>query len=117
MPVPDYLLVNVEEDFGRERAGEMAKAVQVQVGQTGVRQVLYDLRRARNEDSLSNSFFFAHEDAPRLELDKTLRVALLVHPMDKSHDFAETVLRNTGHNVRKFYDEQKAVAWLGKSGN
>ena len=37
---------------------------------------------------------------------------MLVSPNDKSHDFVEPVLRNAGHNVLIFNDEEKALGWL-----
>ncbi len=80
--------------------------------ETEIKRVLIDLKSARNLDSVSDKFFFAHEDAREIQIDKTLQVALLVDPSDQSHDFIETVMRNTGHNVLKFHDLQKAIVWL-----
>ena len=111
-PDDSYFVLTVSEDFDREGAKEMAIAVMQKSQESEIKRVLIDLRAARNLDSVSDKFFFAHDDAREIQIDKTLQVALLVDPSDQSHDFVETVMRNTGHNILKFSDEQKAISWL-----
>lgn len=107
-----YFIVTANEDFDRKGAREIAIAVTKYCDEKNLKRVLFDFRRAKNVDSVSENFYFAHEDSKEINIDKSMRSALLVHHMDRSHDFVETVLRNTGHNIRKFYDESKAIAWL-----
>lgn len=107
-----YFVVTVHEDFDRNGAKEMALSIMEHSQESEIKQLLIDLRSASNVDSVSDKFFFAHEDAKEIQLDKTLKVALLVHPSDHSHDFIETVMRNTGHNILTFHEEYKAVTWL-----
>jgi hypothetical protein len=43
-------------------------------------------------------------------------VAILVRPDDRSHDFAETAMKNAGLSVALFRDRERAIAYLRSSG-
>ena len=73
---------------------------------------LYDLRGSSNVESISANYRYVREDMKGQGLDRSSRVAMLTRPDDTSHDFIETLLVNTGYNVRIFRDEEAAVAWL-----
>jgi hypothetical protein len=50
------------------------------------------------------------------EIDKTALVAVLVRPDDHSHDFVETVARNSGLRVTLFRDRERAEDHLRSDG-
>ncbi len=79
----------------------------------GIKIFLVDVTLAVNEDTSFEKYEFAYEDmqtSPEIMLDA--KVATLVNPQDHSHDFIETVSRNSGLNVTIFRDRQKAIAYL-----
>ena len=64
-------------------------------------------------NSTLGSYRFAHDDMKRTPaIDTSAVVAVLVSPGDHSHDFIETVSRNSGLNVTLFTDRERAVAHL-----
>jgi hypothetical protein len=79
----------------------------------GIRRYLVDLRKSRNVESLLDGYQFAYQDMPQQpEIDRSARVAILVSPGDHSHDFIETVSRNSGLDVTLFRDYEQAIAHL-----
>ena len=81
----------------------------------GIGRYLVDLTEAINLDAASESYFYAYEDLKiPPEIRGNTRVAMLVSPDDHSHDFVETVLRNTGHDVTLFRDRELAIKHLLK---
>ena len=81
----------------------------------GITRHLVDLTEARHVDTITNTYEFAYEDM-RLHpgINKNARVAVLVSPDDRSHDFVETVTRNAGQNVTLFRDREAAIQHLLK---
>jgi hypothetical protein len=73
---------------------------------------LVDLTEARSIDSITKAYKYAYEDMKTIGLNAC--VAMLVSPEDHSHDFVETVLRNTGHDVTLFRDREAAINHLVK---
>ena len=82
----------------------------------GINKYLVDLTKCVNPDSLSNIYNFAYKDVPGTDaIDKSAIVVMLVAPDDHSHDFAETVSRNSGYNVTLFREREQAVKHLKSS--
>lgn len=78
-----------------------------------ITKYLIDLTEARNMDSVIESYTYAYEDMKTPPgISPNARVAMLVSPEDHSHDFVETVLKNTGHNVTLFRDLELAANYL-----
>jgi hypothetical protein len=81
-----------------------------------INRYLVDVTEARNTDHVSEDYQFAYKDMRRTEgIDNAAIVAVITGPDDHSHDFIETVTRNSGLNVRLFRDYDKAVQYLQES--
>lgn len=79
----------------------------------GIHRYLVDATEARNVDTVTGNYQFAHKDMLKNpNIDKYAKVAILVSRGDYSHDFAETTSRNSGLNVTLFRDREKAVCHL-----
>lgn len=79
----------------------------------GINRYLVDVTEARNVDNTFDKYNFAYKDMKDMpEINRQARVALLVSPGDHSHDFIETVSRNTGLDVTLFTDRQMAIEYL-----
>ena len=78
--------------------------------------VLVDAVESINCESTIKKYDFAYDDILDERIDKRMCVALLVAPDDHSHDFVETLMRNTGHDVTLFRDLKEAIAHLHASG-
>ena len=77
-----------------------------------IMRFLFDVRGHQNIEEPHKIYKFTHEDMGVLKLDKTARVAILVSPDDRSHDFVETVNLNAGHNIKVFREKKDAISWL-----
>jgi hypothetical protein len=108
-----YILVTVQGDMTRALAMEHNRESHALGRKLGIRRYLVDLRKSRNVESLLDGYQFAYQDMPQQpEIDRSARVAILVSPGDHSHDFIETVSRNSGLDVTLFRDYEQAIAHL-----
>lgn len=109
---PPLILVTISGDVTRESAVTFNLEA-VEIGERhGIHRYLFDARGARNVEPPSGNFAFANEDLNTLRVDRTNRVAMLVDVDDHSHDFVETVARNSGHPVTIFRDLGVALEFL-----
>lgn len=108
-----YVILTIFGEITRQRAMEMNREAHAFGREHGVRRYLVDVRECRNVDSVLGNYEFAYKDMQRTEgIDRNARVATLVDPGDHSHDFVETVARNTGLDVTLFTDPERAVRHL-----
>ncbi len=82
--------------------------------QAGITRHLIDLTEARNYLSTLDNYQFAYRDMNHPDIDRRGRVAVLVSPNDHSHDFFETLLRNSGRDVTLFTSRADAERHLGE---
>jgi len=82
--------------------------------QAGVTRHLLDLTEARNHLSTLDNYHFAYNDMNQPDINRLAHVAMLVSPGDHSHDFLETLLRNSGRDVTLFTSREAAEHHLGE---
>jgi hypothetical protein len=81
--------------------------------QKGINRYLVDLTNSHFAGSIVDHYQFAYEELPKeAAIDLLAKVALLVSPQDHSHDFMETVARNSGINLTIFRDRELAIRHL-----
>ena len=81
----------------------------------GITRHLMDVTEAKNNEPVVSTYNFAHKDIRRTPgINIKVKVAVLVHPGDHSHDFAEVVTNNAGHNMKLFTDRESAIQHLLK---
>lgn len=109
---PPLILVTITDDVTRESAVRFNLEA-IETGEKlGIHRYLFDARGARNVEQPSGNFAFANEDLTSIGVDRANRVAMLVDVDDHSHDFVETVARNSGHPVTIFRDLEAALDFL-----
>ena len=113
-----FIEMKIVGTIARESALEQNRAAHALGQETGIDAYLVDATEARNVDSPVDDYEFAHDDMTAPPFSRTARVAVLVSPGDRSHDFVETVLRNAGLDVTLFVDRAVAEAHLraGRTG-
>lgn len=89
-------------------AGEMDRLA----AESGADRYLTDARGVPNVSRLAENYNYAHTEMADLGLRRCVKAAILADPWDRSHEFVETTAQNAGFNVRVFYDEDEALAWL-----
>jgi hypothetical protein len=107
-----YIIVSVNTDMTRELAERLSLEANHLARKNNTNLFFYDLRNSVNKESINSNYIFAKDNVKRIEPDFSNKIAWLVNQNDKSHDFVETVLRNSGHNVLIFRDEEAALSWL-----
>lgn len=80
--------------------------------ETNIRCYLTDVRNAHNNLGYGENFHFVNSDMTAMGIRRGTRVATLIRPDDKTHQFLETLTHNAGYNMRVFHEEAAAVAWL-----
>jgi len=109
----DYILITVDGNVNPEIAMEYTAKSHKLGNELGIMKFLVDLRNARNVEMLGDNYNFVTQDlADHQRVDRRAKVALLVSKEDHSHDFIETVSRNSGHNVTLFRSLKKALKHL-----
>lgn len=79
----------------------------------GINRYLVDVTRARNVDPPTKIFNYARYDLKNTPgIDLSARIATLVSPGDISHNFVETVSRDSGLDVTHFTDRFQAIRHL-----
>jgi hypothetical protein len=112
-----YIILRVVGNYIRERAMTNIIEAHAMGRELGIHRYLVDMTESRNAESVLTNYEFARKEiwaAP--EIDKTALVAVLVSPEDHSHDFVETVARNTGLRVTIFRDRARAEQHLTADG-
>lgn len=110
-----YIIQTVTGDLTGKLALEYNLKTHALGRELGINRYLVDVTDARNVDSPPADYSFAHfsmRDNPGI--DQTARVATLVRPGDRSHNFIETVSRNSGLDVTIFTDRHEAIHHLLK---
>jgi hypothetical protein len=109
----DHILIVVHDAINRKIGIKMLQEAHALGDQLGIDKFLMNLTDAVNDDSTIDQYAFAHTDVPTTDgLNHFAKIAVLVDPADHSHDFMETVLRNTGVNIRLFHEREEAMAFL-----
>lgn len=109
----DHIQIMVHDVINRQIGIRIVHDSHALGDQLGIDTFLMDLTDVVNNDSTINRYNFAHVDIPTTDgFNHFAKVAVLVNPADHSHDFIETVLRNTGVNIRLFHDREEAMAFL-----
>lgn len=107
-----YIIVRISTDMTRAIAEQSGLEATHLGKKHNINLFFYDLRNSVNRETVNANYIFAKQEVQKIEPDYANKIAMLVAPNDKSHDFVETVLRNAGHNVLIFHDEEKALSWL-----
>jgi len=107
-----YLIGTVEGPLTRETAQQLTSAYVDLISSTGIKRILNDVRKSKGVMGVVNDRQFAYKDAPRLELHRDVRAAIVAAQGDRSHYFQETVARNAGYSVKVFHEFEPAIAWL-----
>jgi len=108
-----YIILTVEGAVTRQTAMQQNVEAHALGSQLGLNCYLCDMRSARNIESPLSGYQFAYEDMQKTSaIDRNARVAILVSPEDHSHDFIETVARNSGLRVALFTQYEEAVRYL-----
>ncbi|MCZ4315798.1 hypothetical protein O4H66_20560 [Comamonadaceae bacterium G21597-S1] len=107
-----YIVGKVHAQLNRDLAQQLAKEYAKLIESTGIRLVLNDVRGAKNSMGILNEYEFAYRDVPSLGIPRNIRSAIVSDEGDTSHDFQETVARNSGYSVKVFRSMEQAVEWL-----
>lgn len=111
-PDGTFIIQTIEGSITGRIATAYAEEAQAFGGSLGIKRFLVDVVRCRNTDSPLGNYDFAYRAMPASNIEKTSRVAVLVSPGDRSHDFMETVARNAGFDIKLFTDRDLAIRYL-----
>jgi hypothetical protein len=113
-----YIILKVIGEFTGVELMELITDAHKLGEELGISNHLMDVTEARNMDSITKIYNFAKREIAKYPgINMKAKVAVLVHPEDHSHDFAETVTQNAGQDVTLFRDRNLAISHLLKSQN
>ncbi len=108
-----YIILTIKGEINRKIAMPQNLEAHELGRNLGISRYLVDVTEARNTDSILDQHDFAYKDMQENKgIDRSARVAALISPSDHSHDFIETVAKNSGFNLRLFNDRKKAERFL-----
>jgi hypothetical protein len=107
-----YLVCRIQAPVTVDMTHRMAIAMNDLADRTGIDGRLIDVRGQRNTMSIMANYDLAYKDLDALEIDRSTKVASLVDSDEPIQDFVHNAIRNAGFNLRVFYDEAAAIAWL-----
>ena len=108
-----YILVTVTGQVDTRTAMEFSFEAHRTAREKGLLLLLIDLSGSRNIQSEFENYDMINRDLDgNPNIDRRVKVALLVAPEDHSHDFTETVARSDGYNVSLFRCREDAISFL-----
>ena len=108
-----HIILIVKGDINRMTALNQNLEAHALGRKLGITRYFVDLTESRNTESVTDQYEFAYKDMRSAEgIDRHARIAVLVSADDHSHDFIETVARNSGLNFKLFADREKAMSFL-----
>jgi hypothetical protein len=108
-----FIVMEVTGEVTRENAMQYNLEAHKLGKKHGLSKYLVDFTKARNTETVINNYKFAYEDMKHTPgIDILAIVAVIVEAEDHSHDFIETVARNSGLNITLFRDKEKALEFL-----
>jgi hypothetical protein len=109
-----YIVVKVKGEMDPQKAIQYTEESHEIGRNKGIDKYLVDLTEAMNTMRVFENYEFAHEKvAPNPGINKRAKVAFLVSAADHSHDFIETVMINSGMQVKLFRRLDLALHFLG----
>lgn len=107
-----YIILRLIGPTGRHQMAYIV-AAHTLGAEKGIQRYLVDLREATNRDSAFDSYEMAYHDFPATpQIAQLARVAGLITPGDRSHDFLVTVFQNSGQYMALFEDLAAAERFL-----
>lgn len=107
-----WVQTKVRSHITMELALEFIAAAAQVAEEYDIQSFLFDLRDSSNVKSPTDDYKIANHHLRDLGFRFSARVALLVTPDDKTHDFLQVTAANAGHNWQLFDNEQAATEWL-----
>jgi hypothetical protein len=110
-----YIIQTVSGDLTGKMALDYNLKTHALGRELGINRYLVDVTASRNVDPPPADYSFAKFSMKNNPgIDQSARVATLIKPGDRSHNFIETVSRNSGLDVTIFTDRLEAIQHLTK---
>jgi len=107
-----YIIINITGELNWEVALNYTVESHKLGKQLATDKFLVDLTSVQNTESVLDNYSNIREGMHHPDINLHACVALLASPDDHSHDFVETVSRNTGYDLTIFRDKDKAIQHL-----
>ena len=105
-----YIYIRVVGDIDRDVSMRINLEAHALGRRLGINTYWMDLTASCNRDTVLGNYHFAYRDMRETPgIDRSARVLVLVAPADHSHDFIETVARNSGINLTLYRDRASLV--------
>jgi hypothetical protein len=108
----EYIVINIHQPMTVDIAKRCGPEAMKLAAERKTDRYLFDVRGAANAATVTDNFYFAHDDILDFGFPKRSRSAFLVDEGDTSHDFITTAFLNEGYTVKLFHDETSAREWL-----
>lgn len=109
-----YIYINVKVDISINLAKEITQEAYKIAEVLKIERMLFDVRGSRNIDPVVENFKFAYHFLPDPEERRFKKIANLITPHDESHNNTVAFLISRGYNIKEFWVEEEAVAYLEK---
>lgn len=80
--------------------------------ETGAVKFIVDVSRVRSAQSATDMYVLTYNKLTASRSFRAIKIAIVTHPGDNSHDFMETLFVNNCVTGKIFRNEGEAVAWL-----
>lgn len=105
----DCILVDVNGNIDGRTAFQFTTESYKLGKRLGITKYFVDLRNSRNIQKVGDKYHLVNQDLINVpEINKGAKVSCIVNPDDHSHDFIETLMRNSGFNFTIFRDINEA---------
>lgn len=112
-----YILCRINGPMTVDDARDFSVEINQMSGDSGIKKLLFDVQNAPFVSDVARQYVYVSSEIPKLNLYKDVRIAVLIDPTDRSHDFMESMLQKVGINMRVFEDMNRAMRWLHGAGD
>jgi hypothetical protein len=108
-----YIILTTHGELTNEKAMKQNLEAHALGKKLGIDRFLVDLTDSTYNGTIIGHYQFAYEEMKAEPvIDVTAKVAAVVSPEDHSHDFFETVARNSGMDFTLFRNREQAIRHL-----
>jgi len=108
-----HLVTRIHEPVTERLLEEIIRKAAQKANESGIDKILFDLRRAANQASLTSQWWTINHVMKDLGFKPGSKHALLVtSELLADYKFLETVLFNAGYQSERFTDQSEAIKWL-----
>lgn len=108
----DYIICDVKTDLTYDLLNKIAQELHDFAQTHNIDRVFFDVRKIRNSENVKTNYNFVMTQISDPVNEHFKKIALLLNPLDTSHNDLVAFFKTRGQNLKDFFIEKDALEWL-----